>query len=282
MTIDDNDVLALFRAQATDDAPALSLQAEDVVRAGRRRQFRLRASGAGAVVVAAAAIAVAAVSVGGTDQNSERLPVDRPQTVEPVPEYIAHAMPAILKDAALTPLDKLPNWTEFRIDAYASLSEVKPLPERRWDEASAWGLVGASDDGALSLSVFSTGKPSQDPPSRWCAIERANGASECTVNSLPDGRLVYQLWEPPHADAESFGLTDRDDPGAGKQWYVRGVMVLEPRTGFTVTVRQGTPATSVDDATGLLWLAPEELVAMATNPILDLDGALPLPAAGVD
>ena len=145
-----------------------------------------------------------------------------------------------------------------------------------------WGLVGASDDGALSLSVFSTGKPSQDPPSRWCAIERANGASECTVNSLPDGRLVYQLWEPPHADAESFGLTDRDDPGAGKQWYVRGVMVLEPRTGFTVTVRQGTPATSVDDATGLLWLAPEELVAMATNPILDLDGALPLPAAGVD
>ena len=72
------------------------------------------------VVVAAAAIAVAAVSVGGTDQNSERLPVDRPQTVEPVPEYIAHAMPAILKDAALTPLDKLPNWTTFRIDAYAS------------------------------------------------------------------------------------------------------------------------------------------------------------------
>lgn len=262
MNHDDSDVLTFLRTQANEGAPALTLQADEVMRAGRRLRTRRRVLGVGAGIGVGAAAVVAAISFSGSDLSSspEQGPADHPTS--PTEQYTAHMMPALLKEVALSPFDKLPDWTSFRIDAFASVGDRTSLPEQRWSDASMWQLRGKADDGSISLTLIRPGRPVAEGPETYCARERAGGALRCDYATIPDGRDVIQIWQVP---------TDRSP------WYTKNVMVVEPRSGYTIAVREQTSASSLAEAARGLWLSEQELVEMATHPDLELQRVLPTP-----
>jgi hypothetical protein len=237
------------------------------MRAGRRRQLRHRALGAGGGAAVAAAAVVLGLTVAGGESSSAPAPAPADRTAqETTPDFDAHSMPAILKEAALSPLDQLPDWTSFRIDAQRDTSGGQPLNQANWDLARVWTLDGVADDGQLSLKVAADDPTARGvPPEVVCASPPHGLASTCEHTTLPDGRALVQYWMPTTVPSEA-------DPLNAGRWYTRVVKVYSEDTGYSVEVRAGAPAPSPDAAARKLWLPPEELVDIATSTIVLLEG----------
>jgi hypothetical protein len=288
----DDTVLTLLRSAGLDDAPALTVQLDDVVTAGRRRRLRHRALATGAgLAVAAGLFAAVAVQAGddqtgvgptepdqsGRSDDSEQVArVDQQQE-----EYTAHMMPALLKEVVIGPMEELPPWEEFRIDAFSS-SDTGPLPEGRWTQATGWPLAGRAPDGAVSLSLDGdNGGATEGAPEDYCTDYLSQGALECRPSTLPDGRIVVEMWEKPATFVEgSWGLLGVTSLGPDDAWYVRSVKVYEEGSGYVVTMRQATQAASLEQARHRGWLTEQELYAGATDPQLNLADSLSPKASG--
>lgn len=257
--MNDNDVLTLLRAKANEDAPSLTLQADDVMRSGRRRQLRQRALGVGGGVVVAAAAVALAVAVAGSEPSATPVPADRTApTTEPIPGYLPHAMPAILKEAALPPFKVLPDWAEFRIDAFDYRRDAKdrrtPLSEAQWGQATTWALGGTVGRRTIGLSVGSVVKAGLGN----CEVLAQIDARECQTEGLPDGRKLTTYW------------TAVPDQG-----YWRFVAVVTDDDALQqVGASASAWAPTLEDASSRLLLSKAKLVEMASNPILHLPGAM--------
>jgi hypothetical protein len=270
---DDNSVLTLLRTTAGDDAPALTLQLDDVLRPARRRRLRNRALCAGAGVAVAAGI-FAALAV-HDDEGAGPGPVDRVN--EGQTSYDAHMMPALLKDVVLTEFGvPTPRWNTFDIESWGDVEGLDPdtpLPESEWDQAYAWELRGTTDDRAveLSLSAGDFGGTEGDPD-EYCRDELAVGALECSADELADGRIIVSKWTRESAAGAWFG-TGGDD----EKWFVQGVKVYAAGTGYEVWARQAVRAPSWSLAQSEAWLSDQAMIRIASDPTVNLEKVLRYP-----
>lgn len=256
---DDTEVLSRLRVQATEEAPALTLQAEDVIRAGRRRQLRHRALGTGVGVAAAAAAVALVMTLAGSEPTSGPGSTDKTtRTAEPIPDEVVHAMPALLKGAALPPFDELPEWTSFRIDAFDHRRDPKdrkdPLPEARWGQATTWSLSGQTGRRTFGLGISSLPRAGLGTCESLAEIK----ARSCHTEVLPDGRALTTYW---------LAVPDQD-------WWQFVAIVVDDESLLRVGASASAWAPSLQAASDRLLLPESRLIEMASSPSLDLPGVV--------
>lgn len=278
---DDTDVLTLLRTAAVHDAPALTLQVDDLVRTGRRRRLATRAVSAGVgMALVAGAFAVATTS-GENGAAPGPAPADNvtqsPDTSSD--EYTAHMMPALLKDVVLSEFPvATPDWKTFDLAAYGIVKGRDsgiPLPEPLWDKASQWTLKGTTDDHGVDLRLVAGDfGGTEGAPEEACRSLLADGlALSCTHEVLADGRVVVTSWE---RDVQGGGFATA---GLGGPWFIQAVKVYREGSGYVISLRQGVQASSLEQAQVDAWLDDAAMLRIALSPDLELEDVLRYPSS---
>ena len=274
----DADVLTRIRVAAVDDAPALTLQVEDLVRTGRRRRLATRVVSASALAAVAAGVFVVAVSQNDPGEAPTPGPVD--QFTEPPSSYTTHMMPALLKEVVLSEfVGAEPDWKTFDIAAFGNVEgrdAAVPLPEPLWDQASRWELRGATDDHSVELWLTAEDFSSTEgDPEEYCESRLAEGSLACKSDTLPDGRTVISQWWRDDQD------NDVGVAGDTNSWFRQSVAVYREGSGYIVVTRQGVQASSFVQAQRDAWLEDEAMHRIASSPDIDLETVLGPTATGV-
>lgn len=272
---DDHDVATLLRHASEQSAPPMRLQADDVVRRGRRRRTLTRTAHVGGTAVAVAGLVAGGWTIAGLGDESAGGPVTATQSDDP-PPFDYHLMPAILKQVALSDLDPLPQWAEFRIDALDRDGGL--VPEARWDEASTWNLAGHTSDTAMSLTLMGDVEDQTTVTSDLTVCATYSSGNHCEQGR--DGDRV-QIWiEAELGESTTASWLGSLPPAdAGNEWYVESITSFVPESGYQVIAQQAVQATSADEARGDGWYTSDQLIDLALDPSLDLGSVIPAPTS---